>query len=265
MMRKSLPSSFEDQLTRLLGRWLPFLPEDRREDFEAELRQLAEEHDRQLDVIATATMRGYASNIRDEVTGLVRRRYCLDYLRGLLSTAPTSTLPAIGVILLDLDHFKPINDTYGHGAGDRALAAVGGILKAAIRIERGTDVVAHVPIDGVDPTVARAGGDEFLALVQLRDPEEILPVTERIRRRVNDRERQRAHGYDFDLRLVASIGAVACDLREIPPTLTVDALVDRLIRIADDEMYQSKRDGQLHVAVVRFTDAHAMELRDLAS
>jgi diguanylate cyclase (GGDEF)-like protein len=264
-MSRTILSSFEDELMRTIERWLPLLPPGRRTAFEADLRALGAEHDRQLDVIATATMRGYASNIRDEITGLVRRKYCLDYLRSLLSVAPASTMPALGVILLDLDDFKPINDTYGHGAGDRALAAIGGILKAAIRIERGTDVLAHVPIDGVDPSVARAGGDEFLALLQLRDPEEIQPVTERIRRRVNDRERQLAHGYTFDLRLIASIGAVACDLREVPSTLTVDTLVDRLIRIADDEMYQSKRDGQLHVAVVRFTDANAMELRDLAS
>ena len=140
---------------------------------------------------------------------------------------------------------------------------IGGILKAAIRIERGTDIVAHVPIDGVDPTVARAGGDEFLALLQLHDAEEILPVTDRIRRRINDRERQRAHGYDYDLRLVASLGAVACDLRGMPSGVTVDTLVDRLIRIADHEMYLSKRDGHLHVAIVRFTDANAVELRDL--
>lgn len=264
-MRKPLPSSFEEELTRIIGRWLPALPDDDRAAFEGDLRALGAEHDRQLDVIATATMRGYANNIRDEITGLVRRKYCLDYLRGLLSRAPATGLPALGVILLDLDDFKPINDTYGHGAGDRALAAIGGILKAAIRIERGTDIVAHVPIDGVDPTVARAGGDEFLALLQLHDAEEILPVTDRIRRRINDRERQRAHGYDYDLRLVASLGAVACDLREVPSSVSVDTIVDRLIRIADDEMYLSKRDGNLHVAVVRFTDANAVELRDLAS
>ena len=48
-------------------------------------------------------MRGYARDISDEITGLVRRKYCLDYLRGLLRVAPTSTMPALGVILLDLD------------------------------------------------------------------------------------------------------------------------------------------------------------------
>jgi diguanylate cyclase (GGDEF)-like protein len=255
-------SSFEDELTRTIDKWLPLLPKERRAEFEVELRSLGAEHDRQLDVIATATMRGYANNIRDEITGLVRRKYCLDYLRSLLSAVPTSELPAIGVILLDLDGFKPINDTYGHSAGDRALAAIGGILKAAIRIERGTDVVAHVPVDGVDPTVARAGGDEFLALLQLREADDLLAVTERIRRRVNDRERQRAHGYALDMRLVASIGAVACDLRSVPRTFTVDTVVDRLIRLADNEMYKSKKDGLLHVALAQFTDEAGVEVTD---
>jgi diguanylate cyclase (GGDEF)-like protein len=258
-------SFFEDELTRTIDRWLPLLPRERRAAFEADLRLLGAEHDRQLDVIAIATMRGYASNIRDEITGLVRRKYCLDYLRGLLSAVPTADLPAIGVILLDLDGFKPINDTYGHSAGDRALAAVGGILKAAIRIERGTDVLAHVPVDGIDPTVARAGGDEFLALLQLRAPGDILPVSERIRRRVNDRERQRAHGYALDLRLVASIGAVACDLSSLPHALTPDMLVDRLIRLADKEMYKSKKDGLLHVALAQFAEGDGMEVREMVA
>jgi diguanylate cyclase (GGDEF)-like protein len=264
-MRKTLPSSFEAELIRAIERWLSYVPEELRQAFVSEFRALAAEHDRQLDIIATATMRGYASNIRDEVTGLVRRKYCLDYLRGLLSIAPTSDLPALGVILLDLDDFKPINDTYGHGAGDRALAAIGGILKAAIRVERGTDVLTHVPMDGVDPTIARAGGDEFIALLQLGDPEDLLPVTQRISRRINDRDRQRAHGYDLDRRLAASIGGVACDLRTVPPPVTVDALVDSLFRLADREMYRSKRDGLVHVALATFTDGAAMEVRDLVT
>jgi diguanylate cyclase (GGDEF)-like protein len=257
-------SSFEDELTRAIERWLPLLPKARRAEFEAELRALGAEHDRQLDVIATATMRGYANSIRDEITGLVRRKYCLDYLRALLSAVPTSEAPAVGVVLLDLDGFKPINDTYGHAAGDRALAAIGGILKAAIRIERGTDVLALVPVDGVDPTVARAGGDEFLALLQLRDAADVLAVSERIRRRVNDRERQRAHGYTLDLRLIASIGAVACDLRSVPRSVTVDMLVDRLIRLADKEMYKSKKDGLLHVALAQF-EGEGMDVREMVA
>ena len=258
-MRKELASSFETQLAKTIEKWIEVLPEDRRREFEADLAAIAAEHDRQLDVIARALTRGYASNIKDEVTGLVRRKYCLDYLRAILALAPSSSRPALGVIILDLDDFKPINDTYGHMAGDRALAAVGGILKAAIRIERGTDILTHVPVDGVDPTVARHGGDEFLALLQLRDADEILPVAQRIRRRINDRERQRTHGYDYDLRLVASIGAVSCDLRTVPKAMTVDMLVDRLIRLADQEMYKSKNDGQVHVAFARFADDSAAE------
>ena len=62
-----------------------------------------------------------------------------------------------------------------------------------------------------------------------------------------------------DLKLVASIGAVGCDLRTVPKTMTVDTLVDRLIRLADQEMYKSKNDGQVHVALARFGDDAAAE------
>ena len=93
-MRKPLPSSFEEELTRVIERWLPALPDDRSRRVRSAISApSATEHDRQLDVIATATMRGYANNIRDEITGLVRRKYCLDYLRGLLSRAPATGLP----------------------------------------------------------------------------------------------------------------------------------------------------------------------------
>jgi GGDEF domain-containing protein len=89
-------------------------------------------------------------------------------------------------------------------------------------------------------------------------------VSERIRRRVNDRERQRAHGYTLDLRLIASIGAVACDLRSVPRSVTVDMLVDRLIRLADKEMYKSKKDGLLHVALAQF-EGEGMDVREMVA
>ena len=88
MMRKSLPSSFEDELTRLIERWLPFLPRgpprgirSRAAGARRRARPATRRHRDRDDA-------RLCEQHRDEVTGLVRRRYCLDYLRGLLSMAP---------------------------------------------------------------------------------------------------------------------------------------------------------------------------------
>ncbi|MEO0344442.1 MAG: diguanylate cyclase [Pseudomonadota bacterium] len=85
---------------------------------------------------------------KDSVTGLFNRNYASDYLdRALLSLNAQGTL---GLLLIDLDGFKRVNDTFGHALGDRLLADVGYQLKAALREET---------------FLARWGGDEFVAIV----------------------------------------------------------------------------------------------------
>ena len=84
----------------------------------------------------------------DTVTALPNRAWLVDHLRAMLEAARTAEVP-VGVLFLDLDRFKDINDTLGHAAGDRLLRIIGERLSRAIR---GSDVVA------------RMGGDEFVVL-----------------------------------------------------------------------------------------------------
>jgi diguanylate cyclase (GGDEF)-like protein len=87
----------------------------------------------------------------DELTGLFNRRHITAHLDTALAELHHGDLEQISVLLCDLDGFKPINDRYGHRAGDTVLRAIGGRLAGAVR---GTDVVGRI------------GGDEFLILLK---------------------------------------------------------------------------------------------------
>lgn len=94
-------------------------------------------------------------SVTDELTGLLNRRGFAGELDKALARAKRSGETGV-LVLLDLDHFKPINDTYGHEAGDRVLIAVGRLLLSGIRTA---------------DAAARLGGDEFAVLLTDADPQ----------------------------------------------------------------------------------------------
>ena len=91
----------------------------------------------------------HQQSVRDPLTGLYNRRY-LEETMVREEARAKRTRSTLGVILLDVDHFKQFNDTYGHGAGDKVLQSVGRLLKARVRAE---DVVC------------RYGGEEFIVVM----------------------------------------------------------------------------------------------------
>ncbi len=100
----------------------------------------------------------------DALTGLPNRRY-FDEFCGLLARRRRSG-DAVGVLMIDIDKFKVLNDTYGHATGDEVLRAVGGAIVAAVR---------------EDDVPARYGGEEFVVLLRNPSPEIALEVGERVR------------------------------------------------------------------------------------
>ena len=103
----------------------------------------------------------------DQLTGLPNRRY-FDEFCGLLARRRRSG-DAVAVLMIDIDHFKDLNDTYGHPVGDEVLKAVAGAIVSAVREE-------DVP--------ARVGGEEFAVLLRNPSPEVALEVGERVRESV---------------------------------------------------------------------------------
>ena len=101
----------------------------------------------------------------DSLTGLPNARAVQDTLKLLVAQASRMLWP-LGAVLLDLDHFKDINDTFGHGIGDEVLAAVGVALQSTVR---------------ESDFVGRYGGEEFIMLLPDADRETTLKVAERVR------------------------------------------------------------------------------------
>jgi diguanylate cyclase (GGDEF)-like protein len=153
----------------------------------------------------------------DALTGLPNRRLFFDRLSHALDLSHRHN-SGIGLLFVDVDHFKSINDRLGHDSGDRVLVAV---AERLVQTARDTD------------TVARLGGDEFVVLYeQLHDPQsEGIALAER----VVDALAEPITASDQQFHASASIGIA---------TTTCGGDADTLIRHADDAMYIAKRQGR---------------------
>jgi diguanylate cyclase (GGDEF)-like protein len=154
---------------------------------------------------------------RDALTGLYNRRYVNERLPALLSEAVAQRTP-LSMAILDLDHFKRINDTLSHSTGDTVLQEVSELLN---------DSVSGPMI------VARIGGEEFLLLLPGMDAAEAAECCERLRLRI------RAHAWESltgTLPVTMSIGV----------TTTPDgrASSSTLLSLADRNLYVAKREGR---------------------
>ncbi|UTW06914.1 EAL domain-containing response regulator [Pseudomonas benzenivorans] len=155
--------------------------------------------------------------VTDPLTGLLNRRGFHQALESALSRTGRSG-QRLALLYLDLDGFKRINDSLGHGVGDQLLKRVGEQLKASLR-----------PYD----TLARVGGDEFTAVLDsLGHSEDAARVAEKLIEQVS--VRHSLNGVDFTIG--ASVG-IAC-FPECGQT------VDSLLRAADMAMYEAKRAGR---------------------
>lgn len=161
--------------------------------------------------------------ILDELTGLYNRRYVLQRLGEEVLRARRYRLP-LSCLMLDLDHFKRVNDTHGHLAGDAVLRQLGATLRLSVR---STDVVG------------RYGGEEFLVLLPQTPLSGARTLAERIRWVV---EQTVFDAGGVRVRCTVSIGVATAPQGE-PPDL------DRLVGAADEALYLAKRRGRNRVEV----------------
>lgn len=153
---------------------------------------------------------------RDALTGLLNRRAALDELRRAIGLAARGGRPLV-VALADLDHFKLVNDTYGHACGDRVLQA---FARVAERELRGAD------------RVARWGGEEFLFVLPDTDEAQARVCLERLHRRF---ALEPVEGVPATHRLSFSAGVSLCHSAD-----DLEAAVER----ADRAMYSAKMAGR---------------------
>jgi two-component system cell cycle response regulator len=155
----------------------------------------------------------------DPLTGLANRRALANALRIEIAHARRHGSP-LSIALLDVDHFKSVNDVHGHPAGDQVLAAIGQLLRRELRSP-------DVP--------ARWGGEEFVVILRHTDAAGSVIASERIRKAIEELVICVA---DKKIPVTASIGAT-----EFSPSDTLEQLVDR----ADRAMYRAKTGGRNRV------------------
>ncbi len=157
----------------------------------------------------------------DPLTQLYNRRYMMDMLDKELQRARRKGT-RLSLILMDIDHFKKVNDLYGHQNGDQVLATVAR--------EAASDLRAY-------DFIARYGGEEFVIALPETGHDDALMIAERIRHRIQS------------LRFSAPLGTLRTTISLGVATYPVDGIasVDDLIREADAALYRAKADGRNRV------------------
>ncbi|MCU0758893.1 MAG: diguanylate cyclase [Steroidobacteraceae bacterium] len=158
----------------------------------------------------------------DPLTGVLNRRSLLERLDAACLRAQARGLP-ISLLFIDLDHFKSINDTFGHQAGDACLLAVIRPIQAELRQ---SDVIG------------RYGGEEFVVILSSADAAAAQAIADRILQRVADLQ---VEGFGAPIRLTCSIGVASSE--------TLGVWGEQLISRADGAVYAAKNSGRNQVKV----------------
>ena len=183
----------------------------------------------QRGMLAEANAELLALSSTDRLTGLPNRRAYDARLQELWQLSLERKQP-ISAVMVDVDHFKKLNDSHGHPYGDRVLQRVGSLLQQALRAE--------------DDFVARFGGEEFIVLLPDAEPDTALKVAERIRTLVQ------VAGSPALQRDAVTPGqdvwaTVSCGVATAWPTASLEP--NRLISEADSAMYRAKQEGRNRV------------------
>lgn len=160
--------------------------------------------------------------LTDPLTGLHNRRYMESHLKTLVDEAAQRGKP-LSLLIVDIDYFKSVNDTYGHDAGDEVLKAF------AARIRRNTR--------GID-LACRLGGEEFVVVMPETDMAKAYMVGERLRQSVAGRPFS-VPGYDEPLEVTASVGVATFE--------RVDDTCETILKRADQALYCAKQNGRNRV------------------
>ena len=172
------------------------------------------------------SMQLYESSVRDPLTRAHNRRHLVERLASEIAYATRHKTP-LGLILLDVDHFKRVNDTHGHLAGDDVLRELAALVQRMIRAE---DVFA------------RFGGEEFVVLVRGIEHDNVGRFAERIRLAVEKMEVASDSIEGGVLRVTISLGFATFGELDAG-----ERTADGLLRLADARLYRSKQDGRNRV------------------
>lgn len=165
---------------------------------------------------------------QDWLTSLWNRR---GFMYWATATVKGSGRRCVGMLCVDIDDFKSINDTHGHRAGDDVLEVAADRLQAAV---------------GSNGVLGRTGGDEFAIATELNPPE-LIRLAESIRVSL--------HRSDDAVPVTASVGVAYTSRAGSDPAVAADAVVATMLHAADSALYEAKAAGRNRVAVVDLTVA----------
>jgi diguanylate cyclase (GGDEF)-like protein len=158
--------------------------------------------------------------LHDELTGLLSRGLFLDKVADAFSKAKLGTPSSIALLFIDIDRFKTINDSFGHGVGDQLLIEISRRIKRTLR---------------ASDSIARLGGDEFAVLLEnVKSRLEIVEIVDRLVANVSDSYILGSHEVYIDLSIGIAIGNASYEQPE------------ELVRDADIAMYQAKGEAEVY-------------------
>jgi two-component system cell cycle response regulator len=168
--------------------------------------------------------------LTDPLTGCYNQRYLMRHLRGLMAAGQPN---GIAVMMLDIDHFKSINDRWGHPVGDQALRAIAEVLRKRIR---------------VFDSIARYGGEEFAVVMPGTDMPDALSAAERLRSSIAELVFMPEPGLRHQI--TVSVGMVCTH----EPGITGE----QLLAAADIALYRAKRGGRNRVELAEAVEGNAV-------
>jgi diguanylate cyclase (GGDEF)-like protein len=183
--------------------------------------------------------------VHDELTGLLTSKSFFSELRREAARAEQESLPFC-VLMMDIDHFKQVNDTYGHLAGSQTLEEIGVVIKRALR---------------AGDVAARFGGEEFAAFLLDADYAQGLVAAERVRTAIEQHifpaSRRGTGEIEKTHKITISVGVASF------PDDARDPI--QLVELADSALYRAKRSGRNRVAAYRLSLAATEKTEKLAA
>ena len=155
----------------------------------------------------------------DKLTGLPNRRHFINYLEKIFSQAQRYSQP-LSLVMIDLDKFKNINDTYGHDVGDDVLSTLGNLLNKETREE---------------DLAARIGGEEFIIVLTQTHINEAQNYAQRIRKKITQLDIE-----SMPIKITASLGVA---------TMKNDSNYESILKRADQALYKAKESGRNKVCI----------------
>lgn len=220
--KEELPESLKAEEVRIIISYLMIENDNMRTrtaNLQANLEKSQEQIERLKSNLATAEAQG----LSDPLTGVSNRRSFDIILASQVAALRNSTQP-LSLILADIDHFKAINDRYGHPVGDEVLKWFAKVLTANLK---GRD------------TVARYGGEEFAVILPQTPLENAFKIAAQIKGQLESQFWQKPDAPNTMLRITASFGVAQLSQGE-----GTSSLISR----ADAKLYQAKADGRNRVA-----------------